>query len=83
VSLVHESWTSGTLVHRGPASIVGQRSSSELDLRLLRGSRPTAKGRGGGSGAWETRWAAHQSSGGGEAVGRWRRVVVAEGLRWG
>jgi hypothetical protein len=83
MSLVHGSWTIGTLVHRGPTSIVGRWSSSEFGLWPLRGSRPMTKGRRGGSGARETRWAAHPSSGGSETAARRRRMVVAKGLRWG
>jgi hypothetical protein len=41
----------GTLVHDGPASIAGQWSSPEPSLWPLKRSRPTAKGRGKGSGA--------------------------------
>jgi hypothetical protein len=35
VSLVHGSWTTGTPVHHGPASIVSRRSTSELSLLPL------------------------------------------------
>jgi hypothetical protein len=48
----------------------------ELGLWPFRGSRLTTKGRGVGSGACRTR------SGSSEAVGRWRKVVAGEGLRW-
>jgi hypothetical protein len=78
--LVHGLCTTGTPIHYGLASIAGQRSSLELGLWPFWGSRPTTKGRGGGSRAWGTRWAAHRRSDGSEAAGRWREVVAGEGL---
>jgi hypothetical protein len=80
MSLVHGWWTTETPDHHGPASIAGQRSSLELSLRPFWGSRLTTKGRGGGSGVRETRWAAHWRLGGSEAVRRWRKVVVLTGV---
>jgi hypothetical protein len=80
MSLVHGSWTTGTPLHHGPASIASRRNSLELNLWTFQGSRLMTKGRGAGSGARGTQWAAHRRSGGSEAVGRWREVVVAEGL---
>jgi hypothetical protein len=82
VNLVHGSWTTGTPVHHGLASIADRRSSFEIGLQPLWGSRPMTKGRGGGSGARGTRWAAHLRPGNSEAAKRWRKVVAAEGLRW-
>jgi hypothetical protein len=40
------------------------------------------QGQGRGSGAWGTRWAAHQRLGGSEAGGRQKKVLVGEVLRW-
>jgi hypothetical protein len=80
---VHGSWTTGTPIHRGLASIADQKSSLELSLWLLWGSMPMAKERGGGSGARGTRWAAHRRPDGGKTAGRRWEVVAVKGLWWG
>jgi hypothetical protein len=60
VELVHKPWTTRTSVDGGPTSIAGWWSSPEPSLRPLWGSRPTAKGRGRGSGARGSRLGPHQ-----------------------
>jgi hypothetical protein len=73
---VHGSWTTGTPVNSGLASIAGWWSSSEPSLQPFWDSRPTAKGcRRLGDGLWRL---------GDERrvvgpAGRWAR---GEGARW-
>jgi hypothetical protein len=76
MGLVHRLWTTGTPVHSGPASITGWCSTPEPGLWLLRGSRPTAKGRGGGVENGD-------SMGRTPEAGRWWEAVAAEDSWWG
>jgi hypothetical protein len=76
VELVHKPWTTGASVHGGLASIAGGWSSLEPGLWPLRGSRPTFKRRGRGSGARGSHLGPHQRVSDDEAA---RRRLKARG----
>jgi hypothetical protein len=72
VSLVHGPWTTGALVHRGPASIADWRSSLELGLRVLRATMACRDCTGRTRSSPGFSLGPHPRQRSGVAVGRWR-----------